>query len=211
MQVLGLLEDDHLLRTALTDALSARGFKIAVSSPTVDDFLRKTGRAHIDCAILDLHLGSGATGADVAKHLSMVYPNTGIVILTSFQDPRLIGVTIESLPPGSVYLEKILVHNIESLVVAIQEATQKATRKITFAKHAEVENLKTSQLEILRLVARGLSNLEIAKMRNVSEKAIEAALTKMIKNLDVKTGPSQNQRVHLARIYFASRGLPIED
>lgn len=211
MQVIGLLEDDQLLRSALTDALISKGFRVSISSGNVDDFLHKSGINHIDCAILDIHLGSGATGVDVANHISTIYPRAGIVFLTSFQDPRLIGVTLDSLPEGSVYLNKSLVSNIETLTNAIRDATQKASRKATISGRVDIEKLSSSQLEVLRLVSRGLSNAQIAKMRHVSEKTIEAALTKMIKNLNVNTSSSQNQRVHLARIYFRSRGFPIED
>lgn len=211
MLALGILEDDGLLRMALTEALAGQNYSVAISEGDVESFLKKASTKHLDAVVLDLHLGAGATGADVALKLTQIYPSLGIVILSSFEDPRLLGVELDDLPKGAIYVQKSSVRDIRVLASAIEDAIRKADSKTTMSKQTELHKLTKSQLEIVRLVSRGLSNSEIARMRSISEKTVEATLTRIIKNLGIQSGASQNQRVHLARAYFRSRGVQIED
>lgn len=207
---IGVLEDDALLRSVLTDALAARDIRIAISSGTVEEFLRASEQNHIDCAVLDLHLGSGATGIDVANKLVQVYPSIGIVFLTSFEDPRLIGSSRNSMPEGSIYLQKHAVTDTGALVDAIASAISKAPVSRATGKTL-IGLLNDNQVEILALVAAGMSNSEIAKVKSISEKSVEAAITRISKALDLRSAPSQNQRVHMARVFFRARGNEIAD
>lgn len=211
MLSLGILEDDGLLRTALKEALRGQNYGVVASEGDVESFLRKAGTKHLDAVVLDLHLGSGATGADVALKLTEIYPSLGIVILSSFEDPRLLGVELDDLPKGVIYVQKDSVRDIRVLSKAIEDSIRKAESKANVSKKTDIHKLTKSQLEIVRLVSRGLSNSEIARIRNISEKTVEATLTRIIRNLGIQSGASQNQRVHLARAYFRSRGVQIED
>jgi DNA-binding NarL/FixJ family response regulator len=210
MVSIGILEDDSLLRSVLAEALSGRGIRVAISSGTVEGFLTSSSRNHIDCAVLDLHLGAGATGIDVANELVRIYPAIGIVFLTSFEDPRLVGSNRSDMPEGSVYLQKHAVKDTEVLVDAISAAISKAPTKRAIGKTL-IGLLNDNQVEILALVAAGMSNSEIAKVKSISEKSVEAAITRISKALDLRSTPSQNQRVHMARVFFRARGNEIAD
>lgn len=209
MVSIGILEDDQLLRSVLSDALSAREIRVAISSGTVEQFLTASGQNHIDCAVLDLHLGDGATGIDVANKLVDTYPAIGIVFLTSFEDPRLIGSSRSLMPEGAIYLQKHEVRDTEILVAAIASAIAKAPVSRVTGKTL-IGLLNDNQVETLALVAAGLSNSEIARLRNISDKSVEATITRIAKALDLRATPSQNQRVHMARVFFRARGIPIE-
>lgn len=210
MVALGLLEDDTLLRSVLSEALESRGMRVAISSGKVDEFLSASSRNHIDCAVLDLHLGPGATGIDVAQKLIAVYPKIGIVFLTSFDDPRLAGSSQSFVPEGSVYLQKHQVRDSTVLVKAIADAIAKVPNSRTSGR-TMLGLLNDHQVEILALVAAGLSNSEIGKIRSISEKSVEANLTRIAKILELKNEPSQNHRVHMARVFFRARGVQIEN
>lgn len=70
-----------------------------------------------------------------------------------------------------------------------------------------MSQLSDVQLETLRLVAQGLSNTEIARRRQVTEKSIEASITRLLKSLNIPRDEGSNQRVQLARLYFESQGF----
>ncbi len=205
----GVLEDDNLTRLTLSAALEAQGFEVPVSASRAQDFLRGNSERWLDAALLDVHLGSGPTGIDVAIGLREKHPNIGIVFLTSFEDPRLLNPNLPELPTGARYLTKLEITNIAMLQTEIELAIAGA-QVDRHAAEGKLKNLTDAQIETLRLVALGLSNSEIAKRRFVTEKSIETTISRMAKALGVAPGDGKNLRVQLARAYFKGRGLSLE-
>jgi DNA-binding NarL/FixJ family response regulator len=70
----------------------------------------------------------------------------------------------------------------------------------------EIQSMTDIQIETLRMVAQGHTNSEIAKQRFVSDKAVEQTIAKIAKALDIPAATNQNQRVHIARVYFRLTG-----
>jgi DNA-binding NarL/FixJ family response regulator len=70
----------------------------------------------------------------------------------------------------------------------------------------QASSLTAIQLEVLKLVAQGLSTEEIASNRGVSVKAIESSIAKIQKIAGLNKSKSLNQRVQLARFYFLLSG-----
>lgn len=156
---------------------------------------------------MDLHLGSGPTGFDVALELRRQNPTVGIVFLTSFQDPRLLNPKLGDLPEGSVYLVKGEIKEIAVLDGAVASAIAKLER---LPSPGMVQLLSDTQIETLRLVAKGLSNGEIAKQRFITEKSVEITISRIAKALGNTNEPTKNQRLHIAKVYFRSRGISVE-
>jgi DNA-binding NarL/FixJ family response regulator len=55
-------------------------------------------------------------------------------------------------------------------------------------------------------VSEGLTNSEIAKLRDISEKSVEQTINRIVKALELPKNPNHNQRVHLARVFFRMSG-----
>ena len=70
----------------------------------------------------------------------------------------------------------------------------------------DIQGMTDIQVETLRMVAQGHTNSEIAKQRFVTEKAVEQTIAKIAKALDIPAATNQNQRVHIARVYFRLTG-----
>jgi two-component system, NarL family, nitrate/nitrite response regulator NarL len=204
---LGVLEDENLTRLTLITALKSLGHEVVTASSLASEFLSAASISLLDAVILDLHLGTGPTGIDVARELLVTRPELGIVFLTSFEDPRLLDPSVGELPEGSVYLVKNEIANIEVLDGAIAAAVAKLG-KLPSANVVQV--LSDTQVETLRLVAKGLSNAEIAKQRFITEKSVEVTISRIAKTLGIANEPNQNQRVHMAKVYFRSRGISVE-
>ena len=64
------------------------------------------------------------------------------------------------------------------------------------------------QIETFRLLAKGLSNSEIAKVRVVSEKSVEQIVARIAQHLQVLPDRAQNLRVVLTGEYFKWIGAP---
>lgn len=71
-----------------------------------------------------------------------------------------------------------------------------------------LNDLTDIQIETLRLVAQGLSNSEIARIRYVSEKSVEQIVARIAQHLSISPDRSRNLRVILAGEYFKWLGAP---
>jgi DNA-binding NarL/FixJ family response regulator len=60
-------------------------------------------------------------------------------------------------------------------------------------------------------MAQGLSNAEISKRRFVTEKSVETSIARLAKVMGLTNDPGQNQRVHMARVYFRALGVDAGD
>lgn len=205
MRVL-VLEDDPFTRLSVVAALRHFGFDVVAEEAEPARAIERALAVKPQVAMLDLHLGRGPTGLDVAKELRRVNPKIGIVILTSFDDPRLLGPSLPAIPKGTVYLTKHSVQNLSLLKSAVTEAASTALSNSEATNESAFGKLSDVQIETLRLVAEGLSNSEIAKRRFVKEKSVELTISRVAKSLGIVSSISVNQRVHIARVYFRSTG-----
>ena len=201
-----VIEDDDLMRVSLVAALALADVDVVASAKSSAEALELAHTHFPQVALVDLHLGRGPTGVDVAHELRKNDPRIGIVFLTSFEDPRLIAET-KPLPQGSQYLLKKDVGSIDEIVGAITASLEGKNRRISKELPSNMSQLSDVQLETLRLVAQGLSNTEIARRRQVTEKSIEASITRLLKSLNIPRDEGSNQRVQLARLYFESQGF----
>lgn len=204
---IGVLEDENLARLTLVTALKSLGHEVLLESGEASAFLSKARLLNLDVLLLDLHLGPGPTGADVAQVLKESRPDLGIVFLTSFEDPRMLNPKLGNLVSGSVYLVKSRVTDISILDAAISSAVAGVE---SLPSPGIVQVLTDTQIETLRLVAQGLSNAEIAKQRFITQRSVEVTIARIAKTLGISNEPTSNQRVHMAKVYFRSRGMSID-
>jgi DNA-binding NarL/FixJ family response regulator len=210
-----VVEDDDFTRLMITTALKSQGLEIVLATPSPTEALEQSLALKADLAILDLQLGKGPTGIDLAVALRRLQPKIGILMLTSFEDPRLLNPNLPKLPFGGVYLTKKSVGEIEILNNAIDQALDHKKWSGTWAPVPQpissVAKLTDTQLETLRLMAQGLSNAEISKRRFVTEKSVETSIARLAKAMGLTNDPGQNQRVHMAKVYFRALGVDAGD
>ena len=205
-----IVEDDDFTRLMIARSLTSEGVQVVAECSNASDALEQAKLLKPNLLVVDLHLGIGPSGIDVARELRLSDPKLGVVFLTSYEDPRALNPNLPELPYGSVYLNKKSVSDIKILMAAISEAvdfkTWRAKTTSDSISSASIAKLSNVQLETLRLMAQGLSNAEIAKRRFVTEKSVETSISRLAKVLGLKSDPSINQRVHLAKVFFRSIG-----
>jgi len=159
-------------------------------------------------AVLDLDLGPGPTGIDLAKALRHELPAIGICLLTSYRDPRLAGRDVPALPLGAIYLCKADIEDIETVVSAIRLLKHAPlTRRSThFGVSGPTIPLTNLQMEVLLLIGEGISTPEIAQRRGVSAGAIEQTIARICDRLEIPKHAERNQRVQLVQALNRLRG-----
>ena len=205
-----VVEDEPLMRLAIASAVRLARLEVVFEAGSGAHAVELAKQRPVDAAILDLHLGEGPTGLDVARFLRLQNPNVGLVFLTSFEDPRLLSTTLPQIPHNAQYLTKGTLTDTDVLLSALAKSLSNLPRSRSEEKSSPVGKLTDNQLEILRMVAEGLSNAEISKRRFVTERSIEVAISRIAKALNMVIDSSSNQRVHIANVYFRAIGKPLK-
>ena len=203
-----LVEDDAFTRATLGDALVLQGFDVKARVATAAEALAAQNEFDPQVAVLDLDLGIGPTGIDVAIALRSRNPRIGIVFLTTYKDPRLIESNLPSLPEGAIYLNKMEMSSTSAIAGQISSALLKPLMRRTFPwnRNSPLSALSTLQIEIMKEIAEGLSTSEIARARGVSEQAIDKSISRISKHLGIPKSADTHQRVQIVRAYFESKG-----
>jgi len=205
-----VVDDDPFTCTMLSGALTSLGAKSVRTAKSVAEGLWVAAHAAPQAAVIDLDLGEGPTGIDLAHGLRKGNAQIGIVMLSTYEEPRLMGLNQPALPEGSIYMVKRRVSEAEELCRAV-------TISVKMAKGEDIEGgmlpsqvarkeLSDQQIEIMRLIAAGHSNSEISRIRHLSISGVENAVTRLCKHLTLASSSEKNQRVLIAQAYFQMTG-----
>jgi DNA-binding NarL/FixJ family response regulator len=200
-----IADDDHFIRKALEGALKSSGFEVTTVASTVSEALAGYQLKTAEIALLDLDLGLGPTGIDLAHALRKINPKIGIIFLTTFFDPRFVDSGDRTIPQGSRYLVKSEIENLAQVISVVLQTKHKPFNQ-NINHMNKYENLTDLQIDIWRSVAQGLSSSEIAEQRGISEKAVEATLARIYQFLEIKKDKVHNPRVLLVNAFARMSG-----
>ena len=206
-----VVEDDAFSRVALIDALKLQRLNVVAGVSSAKEAIDAQAKFNPTVAICDLDLGLGPTGLDIAQVLRKKNPNIGIVMLTSYRDPRLAGADLPPLPQGAILLNKRELQSMSTIVMQIIAASSNPLkkRKVDWSKSHIFQSLSDTQIAILISIADGVPTSKIAEERGVSEQAIEKTIARICKNLDIPQLKDKNQRVQIVRAFFYGIGREI--
>jgi DNA-binding NarL/FixJ family response regulator len=172
-----------------------------------------------EVVLIDLQF-SGEAAIGLLQKMRIANPDLGIVITTSCPDLRLFGLLEKNIPHGSKIVLKRSITDLSVVTGALTQCLESAedgSKMDWINLHTSIHkdsfisilnNLTDIQIETLRLVAQGLSNSEIAKVRFVSEKSVEQIVARIAHHLSIAPDRRRNLRVALAGEYFKWLGAP---
>jgi DNA-binding NarL/FixJ family response regulator len=178
-----LLVDDHqLLRDSLKSLLAAHvGIDVVGTAADGAEALEVAAKSQPDVVLMDLSMPR-IGGVEATRLLLKQQPGVQVVILTSSPDQELI---FDSVRAGAVgYLLKDAAP--EAVVAAVRSAAAgespldgrvARTLLTQHGRPAAGANLTDREREVLRLVARGLANKQIARHLGITERTVKAHLT----------------------------------
>jgi DNA-binding NarL/FixJ family response regulator len=195
-----IVDDDPFIRVAISSTLKSVGFDVVGSFDSAKDAVASYLENPSELVLLDLDLGIGPNGIDLAHSLRKLNESVGIVLLTTFVDPRFADARNLKPPKGSRYLVKSDISDISQLITVLLQTKHRPF--VENINHVDrFASLTDIQIEVWKMVADGLSSSEIAERRDISEKAVEAIIARIYNFLDLKKVKENNPRVLLAN-YF---------
>lgn len=206
-----VLADDHrLTASALSDSLRGHGVDVVAVVHSPADALEAVTAHRPHVLVTDLDMGPGPSGLDVALKVKQTMARIGVVVLTAYEDPKLVAAAMPQVPPDVVYLVKQRVSEVQELLMAVRTAHLFATGEARPPKKATRFDLSTSQAALLRLVSQGLSNQAIADELQLTLGSVTVGINRLAKKLGVSGDDSTNVRATLSQRYFDYVGFQRE-
>ena len=198
-----LVDDDPFTRLTLCATLKSLAFSNIAQAASVAEAISIAADAKPQVAIVDLDLGEGPTGIDLAHRLREISPRIGIVVLSTYTEPRLIGSKQQVMPDRAIYVVKQSITSSDMLLDAITKSLSSvAFISESVAPPSPLAEFGDTQVAIMRLISAGLSNAEIAESLIMREGSVEKSIARLIKNLGIKASRKQNQRVLIAQEFY---------
>jgi two-component system response regulator EvgA len=213
-----LVMDDLFELSTLGAALKLHGTNVIGEAQKESSAILLMRSMQPNVLLIDMHF-SNEHSITIASAIRKENPAMGVVMLVACADIRLLGAMNTDIPIGAKVVIKKTMNSVAALCDVISESRDLGSGSpVTWVNgnvtlhEKSLDNLKSHltdlQIETLRLVADGLTNAEISRMRFVSEKAIEQIVSRIAMVLNVQPDRSKNLRVQLVGEYFKWIGAP---
>lgn len=201
-----VVEDHAMTRVLIEHALTHAGFHtsaVATAADAIDSF----EKFDPDLLLSDIDLGGHPNGVELTTILHARAPYLAVVLMSNYGALQQVA-GFRSLPKGTQFVRKESISDTNTLLEVLDSALretahQRGTTDATADPQAgTLQSLTRTQIEVLRLVAAGFSNTEIAKRRGTNIGAIEKVLTRIFRSLGFDTNPAVNPRVASAKEFI---------
>lgn len=180
-----LVDDDFSIRDSLSLLIESTGQAVRCFD-SADAFLQDYDPDQAGCLILDVRMPS-MTGLELQEELARRDFAIPIIFISGHAD---VPDSSKAFRAGAVdYMEKPF--DSETLLTRMQEAIQKDLS--TRVQHAEKRRLKSRlslltprEREVYILIVKGLSNKEVAKQLNISNRTIDVHRSKIMEKMDAE-------------------------
>jgi DNA-binding NarL/FixJ family response regulator len=192
-----IVEDDALMRAGLRGILE-REEDLSVVAEAQDgrEALEHARRALPDVVLMDIRM-PGVDGIAATREVLAALPDTRVLILTTFEQDDYIfgalragasGFLLKRTRPEELVAavrtvaagDSLLSPSVTSRVIA------RMAQRPAVGAEGGVERLTARELEVLRLVARGLSNAEIATELVIEESTVKTHTKRLVGKLGLR-------------------------
>ena len=191
-----LLADDHgIVRAGLRRIVEESGdMEVVAEAADGRETLRLVQEILPDVAVIDISM-PGLDGLEVVSQLHGHYPDLPILILTMHEEGQYVVRAIQAGAMG--YLTKQsapeqLVKAIRKVHAGSRYLTDEAAETLALriargsGEQSPLDSLSMRELQVLRRLAMGHTNREIASAYNISIKTVDTYRSRLLKKLNLR-------------------------
>lgn len=193
-----LLVDDHdLFRTGLRNLLEEQGVNIVAEAGTGQDAVHAVREHAPDVVVMDLNM-PGMSGVEATRHIAEVSPLTRVLVLTisdqdaDVMDAILAGACGYLLKDASIQelLRGIEAAAVGEALISPHIAAKVLQRLRATSSEPELEKtirgeLSDREIEVLKLIANGKDNNQIAAELHISPKTVKNHISNILMKLQI--------------------------
>jgi DNA-binding NarL/FixJ family response regulator len=177
-----VVADNHrLLHAVIERALAPAGFEIVAFARRGSELLPLVRRHAPHAVLLELDLPE-VDGIAAIRRLAKHFPDTPAIVLAASASPDEMTAAFQA--GARAFIIKTV--ELDRLGEAVREAIDGTMDVVGHFRWAEHSGLTERELAVLRLLARGLSNRQIAERLESTDRTVKFHLTGIYRKLDVK-------------------------
>ncbi len=191
-----LLADDHSIVLAGLRRLVEESEEMEVVAEAADgrEAIQKIRELEPDVAVIDLSMPE-IDGLEVINQIHPEYPDLPIIVLTMHAENQYVVRAIEAGAMGYITKQSApehLVHAIVKVNSGSRYLTDDANESLLLRvakgsrNQSPLDSLSTRELQVLRRLALGHTNREIASAYNISIKTIDTYRFRLLKKLNLR-------------------------
>jgi DNA-binding NarL/FixJ family response regulator len=199
-------DDVMLIRSGLARLLTDAGVEVVGEAGNAEILLRLVALERPDVAVIDIRMPPTHTdeGLAAARRIREGWPETAVVVLSQYLEPRYAQRLLADQPGYIGYLLKERVSDIAVLIDAMHRVSEGecvldptiVSRLMQRRRPASpLSKLTAREREILALMAEGRSNAGIAEALGVSERTVETSSALIFRKLGLEPSHDTNRRV----------------
>jgi DNA-binding NarL/FixJ family response regulator len=206
-------EDSVLLREGAVRLLEEAGIEVVGQAGDAEDLLRKVRAHKPDIAIIDIRMPPDNTddGLRAALAIREELPGTGILILSQYVEEHYAVDLLSAGSEGVGYLLKDRVAEVDRFLDAVRRVAEGgsvldpevvAQMLGRRRESGPLDTLTEREREVLKAMAEGRTNAEIAAEMFVSERAVERHVTAIFQKLNLASEDGGHRRVLAVLTYL---------
>ena len=183
-----LTVDDHpLLREGIAALINAEcDIELVAEATNGQDAIEQFRLHRPDVTLMDLQMPT-LNGIEAIIGIRSEFPNARIIVLTTYGGDVQV---LRSLKAGArAYILKGHVHReLLDTIRAVHAGQRRIPPEVAaeLAEHAVGDDLSSREIEVLRLIARGNANKEIAAQLSIAEETVKSHVTNILAKLGAK-------------------------
>jgi DNA-binding NarL/FixJ family response regulator len=187
--------DDHaLLRKGVAAVVNAEpDMKLVAEASNGEEAVDKFRTYRPDVVLMDLQM-PGLNGIEATSRILSEFPDARIIVLTTYNGDVQV---LRALRAGArAYLLKGHDRELIETIHAVCEGRKRIMPEVAaeLAEHATDDELSEREIHVLRLIAAGNSNKQIADLLSVAEATVKSRVTNILSKL------SASDRAHAVTI-----------